>query len=107
MNGSPVARKSISADGTAVRVAFDVTVTESSWLAIRVLQSSHTHPIFVIVDDAPIRASRRSAEWCRDAVDRLWTAKSGFIRASERAEAAAAFQHARSVYEAIAEECDD
>ena len=107
MNGSPVARKSIRADGTPVGVSFDVTVTESSWLAIRVLPSSHTHPIFVLVDEAPIRASRRSAEWCRDAVDRLWAAKSGFIRASERADAAAAFQHARSVYEAIAGECDD
>ena len=38
--------------------------SESSWVALRVLRSSHTNPFFVLVGDKPIRASRRSAEWC-------------------------------------------
>jgi hypothetical protein len=105
VNGLAVARQSIVADGAPTQVSFDVEIAESSWLAIRMLPSSHTHPIFVLVDGAPIRASRRSAEWCRDAVDRLWEAKAGFIRAPERDDAELAFRHARTTYQEIADEC--
>ena len=57
--------------------------------------------MFVLVDDAPIRASRRSAEWCRLAVDRCWLMKEPLIREEERAAAAAAYDHARRVYDEI------
>ena len=33
------------------------------------IPSAHTNPVFVIVGDQPIRASRRSAEWCLRGVD--------------------------------------
>ena len=91
----------VEASGAWTDVSFDVPLDRSSWVALRVLHSSHTNPIFVLVDDAPIRASRRSAEWCRLAVDRCWEMKAPLIREEERDEAEAAYEHARQVYDEI------
>ena len=68
-------------------------------MAVRVLGAAHTNPIFAIVDGKPVRASRRSAEWCRAAVDQCWTQKAGNIRAEERDEARRAYDHARATYD--------
>jgi hypothetical protein len=57
--------------------------------------------VFAIVGDKPIRASRRSAEWCLTAVDQCWTQKAPAIRASERAAARTAYDHARAVYKRL------
>ena len=100
VNGQAVDRVEIEADGEWNDVAFEVPLDRSSWVALRVLPSSHTNPIFVLVDDAPIRASR-SAEWCRLAVDQCWAMKEPLIREEERAEAQAAYDHARRVYDEI------
>ena len=75
----------------------------TSWIAVRILPSAHTNPIFVLVDGQPIHASLRSARWCREAVDVCWEAKQGQIRAEERAAARAAYDHAASLYDQIAE----
>ena len=101
LNGQVVDRVEIDADGEWNDVAFEVPLVRSSWLALRVLASSHTNPIFALVDDAPIRASRRSAEWCRLAVDRCWAMKEPLVREEDRAEAQAAYDHARRVYDEI------
>jgi hypothetical protein len=105
VNGKPVARKNIVADGSVQDVAFDVPVERSSWMAVRILGSSHTNPIFVLVDGKPIRASRQSARWCLAAVDQCWTEKAPKISKAELAEAQAAYDHAREVYAKLAEEC--
>jgi len=73
---------------------------------LRILPSSHTNPIFVVVGGRPIRASRRSAEWCLQAVDQCWTQKSPRITESERAAAARAYDHAREVYTQIIAQSD-
>ncbi|HEX4948864.1 MAG TPA: CehA/McbA family metallohydrolase [Blastocatellia bacterium] len=104
VNGFPVARKTIVADGTMRDVAFDVKLERSSWIALRVLPSSHTNPIFVLVDGKPIRASRKSAEWCLQAVDRCWSEKVKKIAEKERPEAERAYEHARQVYRRIVAE---
>jgi hypothetical protein len=98
MNGKPVARKAIVADGSVQDVGFDVPVERSSWLAVRILGSSHTNPIFVLVDRKPIRASRQSAEWCLAAVNQCWTQKAPKISRRELPDAHAAYDHARKVY---------
>ena len=98
MNGRTVARKEIKADGNVREVKFEVEIPHSSWLALRIYPSSHTNPIFVHVDDKPIRASRRSARWCVDSVDQCWKAKVGNIRKHEREAAAAAFDKAKKAY---------
>jgi hypothetical protein len=93
------------ADGKPRSIKFKTAVERSSWIALRILPSSHTHPVFVQVGGKPIRASKRSAEWCRACVDKLWEVKSPFMRESERATAAQAFDHARKTYDTITEEC--
>jgi hypothetical protein len=106
VNGYPVARKNIVADGTLRDVSFDVKVDRSSWVALRILPSSHTNPIFVLVDGKPIRASRRSAEWCLKGVDQCWSQKQKFIRAKEKEQARLAYDHARAAYRKILAECE-
>src|SRR5204863_1645949 len=98
VNGHPVARQEIQADGTQKAVSFDYKIERSSWVALRILPSSHTNPIFVLVGGKPIRASRRSVEWCRKGVDECWSQKERFIKAAEMADAKAAYEHARAVY---------
>jgi hypothetical protein len=98
MNGKSIARKIIVADGTVQDVAFDVPIERSSWVAVRILGSSHTNPIFILVAGKPIRASRQSAQWCLAAVDQCWTQKAPKISQRELPDARAAYDHARAVY---------
>ena len=98
VNGYPVAKKNIVADGSLADITFDVKLERSSWVALRILPSSHTNPIFVLVDEKPIRASRRSAEWCLKGVEQCWTQKKKLIAAGELADAEKAYDHAREVY---------
>jgi hypothetical protein len=98
VNGVPVASQKLVADGTMRILTFEVPLERSSWIAARILPSSHTNPVFAIVGGAPIRASRRSAEWCLTGVNQCWIQKSPQIRASEIDAARAAYDHARQVY---------
>jgi hypothetical protein len=101
VNGVSVDRAVILADGEPHSVSFKISLPRSSWMALRVLPSSHTHPVFVTVAGRPIRASKRSAQWCRACVEKLWEVKSPFIRESEREAATEAYDHARKAYDAI------
>ena len=108
VNGLPVAKREIEANGTVNELEFDFQPTQSSWVALRVFPSSHTNPIFVEVDGKPIRASKKSAQWCLDAVETCWKQKERAIRAEEKAAAAAAFDVARAAYsKALKEAFDD
>jgi len=98
VNGASVAVQKLVADGTMRTLTFNVTVDQSSWIAARIIPSSHTNPVFVTVGGKPIRASRQSAEWCVNAVNQCWTQKAARIRESELAEARKAYDHARQVY---------
>ncbi|MBN9693414.1 MAG: CehA/McbA family metallohydrolase [Verrucomicrobia bacterium] len=107
-NGFPVARTNLVADGSVQSVSFTVPVKHSGWYAVRILPSSHTNPIFVVVDGKPIRSSRRSLEWCLKSVDQCWKQKEQFMKGEEHTQAVAAYEHARQVYrerlaEAVAE----
>ncbi|MFL6333424.1 MAG: CehA/McbA family metallohydrolase [Pyrinomonadaceae bacterium] len=106
VNGRAVASRNIPADGSLRDVAFDIPVERSSWVALRILPSSHTNPVFVVVGGRPIRASRRSAEWCLKAVDQCWTQKAPQTSERERPDAARAYEQARRVYRKIVEECE-
>jgi hypothetical protein len=98
VNGAPVATKTLLADGTLRTLTFDVPLERSSWIAARIYPSSHTNPVFALVGGQPIRASRRSAEWCLAAVNQCWTQKAPRIRATEIDDARNAYDHARRVY---------
>ncbi|MEO7597317.1 MAG: CehA/McbA family metallohydrolase, partial [Opitutus sp.] len=100
VNGVSVARQTIVADGTPRELAFEIPVERSSWVALRVLPSSHTNPIWVLVGDKPVRASRRSIDWCLKGVDRCWSQKERFIAAAELPQARLDYEHARTIYRA-------
>ena len=103
-NGEVVARQVIDADGSAQKLKLSIPIRQSSWLALRIVPSSHTNPIFVIVGGKPIRASRRSAEWCLAAVDQCWSQKAPRISKQELPEAEKAYEHARQVYKTLIDE---
>jgi hypothetical protein len=79
-------------------------ITESSWVAVRILPSVHTNPVWVTVGEKPVRASKRSAEWCVKAVETCWSQKAGQIRKTERDAAKKAYDDAKTVYERAAAE---
>jgi hypothetical protein len=105
VNGKAVAHREIVADGKTRPMSFDIDIKQSSWVAVRILPSVHTNPVFIEVGEQPIRASRRSADWCIKAVDTCWNAKQGRIRENERVEAKLAYGRAKSIYEKIKAEC--
>ena len=98
VNGKVVAKKNIVADGKLNDLAFEIAVTESSWIAARVLPAAHTNPIFALVGGKPVRASKRSAQWCLDAVNQCWTQKAPRMAIADLGQAKAAYDHAREVY---------
>lgn len=105
VNGYPVATRLIEADGALQELTFDLPIEKSSWVAVRILPSSHTNPIFVKVGGRPIRASKASAEWCLTSVEKCWSQKKRFIHPSEMQDAIAAYHHARQVYQQRILEC--
>lgn len=102
--GNVVGTQMIEADGKPVDLQFNVEIDSSTWFAVRVLPSMHSNPIFVTVDDKPIRVSRRSALWCRDAVDVCWSQKRNNIRPDELDAAKQAYDEAKAIYAQRAEE---
>ena len=104
VNGQRVAGKELEANGSVERMKFEVPVDNSGWIAVRILPSVHTNPVFVHVGGKPIRASRKSAEWCVQAVDTCWKSKEPRIRNDEKAAAKAAYDRAREIYLAAVKE---
>ncbi len=106
VNGYPVAKQNIVADGKLQDLNFEVKIDRSSWVAMRILPSAHTNPIWVQVGDKPMSPSRRSAEWCLKGVDQCWSQKKRFIKGSEMADAEAAYDHARKAYQKLLSEAE-
>lgn len=107
VNGEAVARKEIEADGGLNDIQFDYKLRKSSWVALRIFPTCHTNPIFVEVDGKPIRADRRSFEWCIKAIDVCWNSKVNNIRPHERKAARAAFDFAIEQYKQRMSEIED
>lgn len=107
VNGIAVQKKRISADGSLQDIKFTCKIYQSSWIALRIFPSSHTNPQFVIVKEQPVRASLRSARWCREAVDVCWSQKAPRIRTEELNAAKEAYEHARKTYDRIISESAD
>jgi hypothetical protein len=106
VNGKAVARQEIGANGAFREITFETPIEHSSWVALRIYPSSHTNPIFVTVGEKPIRASKRSAEWCLKAVDQCWLQKKNATRPADLAAAEAAYESARQAYRKISAESD-
>ena len=104
VNGKVVETKTIPAEGSLHKLELDIPLKQSSWVALRILPSCHTNPVFVEIDKQPIRASRKSAAWCATAVDVCWNSKVDRIRPAERPAAKEAYDKARELYTRIAAE---
>lgn len=104
VNGVATVTHTVVADGAPRQISLDVPIEKSSWVAARIFPSSHTNPVFVIVGEKPIRASRASAAWCLAAVNQCWTQKSARISPKEIDEARAAYEAARQAYRRIIDE---
>ncbi|MFK8113104.1 MAG: CehA/McbA family metallohydrolase, partial [Rubripirellula sp.] len=105
VNGEVQATHTLEADGKLRPFRSTLELDQSSWVAIRILPSAHTNPIFVHVDDKPIRANAKSAQWCIDAVQTCWESKQKNIRESEREAAKEAYDEAQAIYRDILQEC--
>lgn len=100
VNGAAVDTTEIEADGGWKNINFQYPVKGSSWVALRVFPSAHSNPVFVTVNNQPIRVLK-SAEWCRQVVDQCWKMKQNNIRKEEQSAAEAAYNNARKVYDEI------
>jgi len=100
-NGYVIDSVLLPTDGQVRSFDFKIPLEQSSWIAARIFPSSHTNPVFVIVDNKPIRASKKSAEWCRQGVDQCWKEKSKSYDQREMEDARIAYDHARKVYDGI------
>jgi hypothetical protein len=100
-NGQCVAKQILSADGTLQTLSFNLPVRESGWTALRILGSSHTNPMFIEIGRKRMRPSKKSAEWCLEAVDQCWSQKALQISGDEIGAAKKAFEHARQTYQTL------
>lgn len=101
VNGEVVDAQEILANGTPQDITFKYSVEKSSWIALRILPSAHSNPIFVMVNNQPIRASKKSAQWCLEAVDVCWEQKVNGISDKERADARKSYDSAKEIYRRI------
>jgi hypothetical protein len=101
VNGRVASRSEVDADGKLRDVEFNVPIERSSWVAMRILPSSHTNPVWVTVGGQPVRASKRSAKWLREAVDVCFRQKVGRVRLTEQGEMIRAYDHARQTYDRL------
>ncbi len=77
VNGHPVARREIAADGAFGDVSFDVPIKKSSWVALRVLPSVAHQP--------DLRARRRQADPRLEEVGRVVPEERRPVLVAERA----------------------
>lgn len=98
VNGVAVDTAVITADGELKDIQFRYRLKKSCWIALRIYPSSHTNPIFVIVDRKPVLV-KESAGWCEKAVLQCWKMKESGIRPEERAAAKAAYDKAQRVFQ--------
>lgn len=99
VNGYPVAQQDTVADGKERLLRFEHRIEKSAWAAIRVFPSAHTNPVFIEVDNKPIRANKYSALWCLRSLEQCWRSKSPTYQASEQAQAKMDYDQARAVFE--------
>ncbi len=101
-NGKCIASQNLLSDGTLKTLRFTVPVQESGWMALRILASSHTNPIFINVGETRMSPLKASAQWCLAAVDQCWSQKASQIGGTEMAAAKKAYEHARQRYAMLA-----
>src|SRR5207253_1083579 len=98
VNGKVAAKQEVPADDKEHDLTFTLPIEKSSWIAVRHFPQMHTNPVEVIVNDMPIRASKKSALWCIGVIEQLWRVRAGVIAPDERPEAERVFDWAKQRY---------
>lgn len=104
INGYSVESQTITANGELQQLTFRHQIENSSWAAIRVFPHAHTNPIYVVVNDQPVRGAVDSARWCLAGVEQCWKSKKNTYAEEEQDDAQAAYDHARKVYSQLIQE---
>lgn len=105
VNGRAVAEQTVPADGQPHDLTWTISLDRSSWVTLRQFPQLHTNPVTVLIGEQPVRASRRSAQWCVEMIDVLWNNRERMIAPAERDAAKAAFERSKARYRQIAMEC--
>jgi hypothetical protein len=106
VNSKSAAKREVPADGNIHDVDFEVSIEQSSWVALRQFPELHTNPVNVLVANKPIRASRASALWCIETIEQLWRARERVIAENEKGDAQKAFDDAIRIFNQIALEAN-
>jgi hypothetical protein len=101
VNGRVAATKAVTADGSEQNVDFSLPIQQSSWIAIRIKGAAHTNPVFVLVDNMPVRASRASVEWIMRSLLEAYEAANPTWTEKDSANARAAYGYSYAVYQKI------
>lgn len=101
VNGYPVESQSLTTNGSQREIAFSHKLSRSSWVAIRVFPNAHTNPIWVSVEDQPVRGTIDSARWCLAGVEQCWQAKAHTYALEEQEDAREAYDHARAEFQRL------
>ncbi|MBM3845101.1 MAG: hypothetical protein FJ405_02285 [Verrucomicrobia bacterium] len=107
VNGRAVASARVPADGKVHPLRFRVPIQRSSWVALRQFPQLHTNPVNVQVGQEPLRASRRSALWCIETIERLREQRRNSIREPERGDAMQAYDEAVAKFRRLAAEAPE
>jgi len=103
-NGRPIEVQKVLADGKLRTLTFsDPRLTQSSWLAVRTFPSAHTNPVWVEVDNHPVRV-KESIVWCLASLEQCWKEKQRTYAPAERQQAEADYEHARQTYRRLLNE---
>ena len=104
INGYPVSEMLVVGDGSPSDVPFEQKSEESSWAAIRIFPHAHANPIYVVVDEQPIRGSVHSARWCLAGVKQCWKSIQNTYAINEQFDAKATYDRARYVFKRLIRE---
>jgi hypothetical protein len=101
VNGRVAASKPALANGREQTLAFKVPLSQSSWIALRLMGAAHTNPVFVLVDKMPVRASRASVEWSLRSLEEVYQANNTRWKTNDYLEARAAYEYSYAIYQKI------
>jgi hypothetical protein len=107
VNGKVAASQPVLADGSPINMTMDIPIRRSSWVAVRLLGAGHSNPVYVLVDNQPVRGSRSSVEWNLQALTRAHEAASQGRDRGEDALVNAAYDYAFAVYNHILQETSE
>jgi hypothetical protein len=101
VNGEAVDTTEITANGEVSDIKFNYKINKSGWVALRILPSSHSNPVFVTVDNKPVIEEKKRGMVPCDIESMLENEGTEHSRVEEKKAAEEAYEKARNVYRKI------